>query len=343
MGKSGKRQSVHMSPKAIASCLQHLPLMSFRKDAFVKYDNLNFKRAPSWSAMVPYVGTLGALLTETNGLCIKQIAMLNGIQEFAKDLDISEQNIEKASYSLCCMISQMANLKTRNRVVPRHWRQKFQSLFDKIQLPDPNEDDASDACPMALEDDEAEAIEILSSQEVDMNLFQSDDPELSALLAAGAPDAACEPHAPRPPPHKRIRPKRSDSSIPQPPAIDIGSFQVGELAGMMAAQESEDQLDPRAFATLNTNIKKQAKAKKQGKVKEGNGETSGKGKSAKSGKEQKSDEVGAKSSKLKLAHSKAYHQTLCRCLKAGMQRDEAKEQARTAAQHKVAELKALTT
>ena len=100
------------------------------------------------------------------------------------------QKLEKGIYKLRAMISQMANHKTKGRLVPKQFRCRIDALFAMVRRTD--EHKASEEIT-GESDDEAEVLEvpkveedvelIQSSQDVDKDaLFDTPDPALRALL-----------------------------------------------------------------------------------------------------------------------------------------------------------------
>jgi hypothetical protein len=337
----GKRTACHLDPPIVMGCLANLPPLAFKAKQFIPYENLNMKRAPSWGAMEPYVATLKAVLDASGGRQILQAAMMNGTVQFVKKegLELSTELCERASYAIRCMISQMANHKQKERSVPRSWCKVFQSLMDRIilDLGDDDDDDNStinDIEPDG-EDKEMKIMAVRAAPDLDdvLSVASSWDQDTSALFCSSDPDlqALLEPEmAPATTPRRcRLTGKTTDPAVLPPASRKLGSFASEEIAALMDTGEA---LDPAAFKLLNAEKKKETAEKsdhanraKRARLASKTGDTKNK--------------TAAKSSFMKLEHSKTYHREFKYCTKnLGLSIDVAKQRARTAAKKRTEEI-----
>ena len=74
----GKRRAVSLPEAVVAQCLQKLPMAAMQKNTIIEYGNTNFKRAPTWCELPPYVATLRLLLDRSKGKQVKQVSMIAG-------------------------------------------------------------------------------------------------------------------------------------------------------------------------------------------------------------------------------------------------------------------------
>jgi hypothetical protein len=339
---------------------------ALKKGNFIAYSNLNMKRAPTWSEMAPFADTLRELLDKSNGKQVLQTSMVAGVVSLNEvdGLGLLPEKMEKGSYALRCMISQMANHKQKGRGVPRPARQAFETIFEKLAMNDDgDESEVDDEKPhepklQQLEDEESEVhcesmassdqdlVSVASSQEMDAhmdNLFNSDDPELNMLLNPEPQTSGAKPLVPRCRFWTKTKCPEAATTTKCPEAVtktkcpeaepkQFGTFSAAELAALVG---DEPPLDPRAFAKLNQNMKAEralAKSKAR-KPRQPNTAKKGEGENEPSGEK--------KSSKLKLEHSRSYHKEFKYCTKTlGLTPEAAKLRAQSAAKARTAELRA---
>ena len=74
---------------------------------------------------------------------MNQASLLLAVQAYAAKHapGITRDQLERGTYALRCMISQLANHKQRRRPVPKEWQPTFQTIAEKIQTSEKNQID----------------------------------------------------------------------------------------------------------------------------------------------------------------------------------------------------------
>jgi hypothetical protein len=270
------------SPLSVEACVAGLKLIP-QGQHLVKYSKWkNFKLIPGWDEIAKYALCLSSIIGATGGFVCHQSALIKGVASFSADngLGLSPNDIEECAYALRSMISQIANHKMHQKLVPRAHQAKFQHIYDKIIIPDVHtcdqEDNDDAAQDDAAQDDAAEdsdhaiasSIEAVESS-TDMEsaeLFHSNDPELNNLLqgtgtGTGAPQVNGSPEG---------TVALQGTGAPQgKSANNIGGIAINTLVEL-SADASTQPVSPAAWAALQAAKKKEA-ADTKAPAKEGKG------------------------------------------------------------------------
>ena len=333
---------VHVPNGGILKCLALLPVSVITKNSFLEYPKMHMKLVPAWEKMVPFTECPNELLNQSGGRQVLHSSMMPAVVKFASDLELAFTNdkIEKGGYALRVMISQVRNMRTADREIPKRWQPKFQFLVDKMvydegadgeEGEESEEDENGVAIISVLMDDPNEVEVIQSSPDVDEEaLWYSSDPELQALLAqssAGSGSAM---------PTKRRCTKKTRDQERSAPAL--GSiFSVSELSALV----DDVDLDPKEFAALNK-AKKQLEAEKGKKPKPANANALPRNLPMlalnKIIKKPANANALPKSSLLHRCYSGAYHKEKRAYIRVGLDRTEALRRARLAGQKATEEL-----
>ena len=134
-GSPNRRFTVDVPSDDLLSAWDLSPHTTSTKD-IVKYSDHDFKHAPKYREMKPYVKCLDKLLKLTGGVRINQVCCRKGFEEWARnrELHFDSSACERAAYAIRAMISQMANQKRSGREVPRESRGSFTALQSSIQV-----------------------------------------------------------------------------------------------------------------------------------------------------------------------------------------------------------------
>ena len=334
---------VHVPNDGILKCLALLPVSVIKKNSFLEYPKMHMKLVPAWEKMVPFTECLSELLNQSGGRQVLHSSMMPAVVKFASDLELAFTNdkIEKGGYALRVMISQLRNMRTADREIPKRWQPKFQFLVDKMvydegedgeEGEESEEDENGVAIISVLMDDPNEVEVIQSSPDVDEEaLWYSSDPELQALLAqssAGSGSAM---------PTKRRCTKKTRDQERSAPALG-STFSVWELSALVS---DDVDLDPKEFAALNK-AKKQLEAEKGKKPKPANANALPRNLPMlalnKIIKKPANANALPKTSLLHRCYSRAYHKEKDAYIKLGLDRTEALRRARLAGQKATEEL-----
>ena len=121
--------------------------------------------------MLPYTKALQEILSASDVHRVTQASMQAGAEKWNESYNVEPQKLEKGIYTLRAMISQMANHKTKGRLVPRQFRGRIDALFAMVRRTD--EHKASDEEMVTDEsNEEAEVLEV-PKVEVDVELIRS--------------------------------------------------------------------------------------------------------------------------------------------------------------------------
>jgi len=211
-------------------------------------------------------------------------------------------------------------LKARGRAIPSMWRQKYQTLFDKLEADDGDDEGPTGSTIAPVSDPAGSAMEIASDPEtVDSSdsshdrakLFSSDNPALQTLLQ----------------PLRRVYGKSQRPEFPKPAGTKAKKMDIDDIERVAGNETAE--LLPKDWAKLNKGLKAVSmKAPKNSTQDDG---------------KKSADTPGriAFTTFLKREHSKVYHKTCVNHVKAGLDVSIAKKLATAAARAKASELKAL--
>ena len=111
-----QRLSVGLDTDDIVNAFEKIGVKTLKGGKLVSYSEVNFKKAPRWGEMKPYLDTVNSLLTKSNGRNVKQTSMVEGAKAFKikNDLKFTDEDLERASYALRAMISQLANHQNKD-------------------------------------------------------------------------------------------------------------------------------------------------------------------------------------------------------------------------------------
>eukprot|EP00959_Pyramimonas_sp_CCMP1952_P456474 9473220-Pyramimonas_sp.AAC.1 len=344
MAKKTRRQSVDLQEDEYLDILSLLPVTAIKKDAFIPYTSFNFKGAVKWEAANSFRPALTLLLQKSGGANVNQASFCKAAKKFNRDkgLGIDDAHLEKGILLFRAIVSQMRNMVSKERQVPRQWRKEFALLLGLVKKPE---------CETAAIADDADQdlvvlgtpprvpapyVEIPSeSEDIDNDQLRATaNPELKAILDA-AFDAGGTPTTEK---KKRIGTKSHDPAW----ALEVGGVPLAEVKSLV--EPPSQAVAPSAFAALNKDMKtskltkamkctKNSKPMKAMKVM----------KASKRKDPKKTMHKPAKWDKVPFAvwrkrlHSTAYHTEKNRCLKMGMSKEEACNRAGISGRAKIQE------
>eukprot|EP00959_Pyramimonas_sp_CCMP1952_P429409 8993296-Pyramimonas_sp.AAC.1 len=122
---STRRPSCDLTPAQYCDILNILPITATKHGSqFILYPSVNGKGAVKWECANPHRRAITMLLQQSGGVNVNQISFFKAAMKFNQDkhLGLSDDQVEKGVYRLRVIVSQMCNMVSKSRAVPRPWR-----------------------------------------------------------------------------------------------------------------------------------------------------------------------------------------------------------------------------
>ena len=273
---SNRRGSLDLSQEQVLDCFALLPVTARSKTAFVPYSDINFKHSPKWDEAKQYVPCLARVLQFSGGLGVNQVSMVAGSKEWAAKLDISTEALEAGVYRLRAMLSQLSNMKSKNRAPPNKMAKLFEPLLAMIAH-EPAKKEIAEPANLPLHDDDLQIVPVVpepvpvlviddDDDDDDDNddraggdelskglsdLFESEDPELKRLLQPVKRRVSVKSSAPA---FGSSKPSDGRNSL-----AEIEAF----LDKALQDQPAKDPITPARWRNLSVKLKKKEVKPKQ--------------------------------------------------------------------------------
>ena len=274
-----RRPNVDLTERQYLDALDMVPFAGKTGD-MIKYTFTKFKNAPKWAAMAPYRRVLDCLVTHSGGACVNQKSFLAAARKNNEIWGHTESELEIAVYRIRAMLCQMANHKSKDRVVPMVHRSKFQTIFDKLVVfkgngskangihngaapgddddhDDDDDDDDDIMCLGTLAKKEPDVVVIDEGDTpVDLQLvvratLTDADPALQVLLDSKIPRRRCT---------RKQNPIFAGFEACSAVCTQIAGLDIAALQDL-AKPSGTSVVSPQAYRTMNADLKKQGKNK----------------------------------------------------------------------------------
>ena len=238
------------------------------------------KAAVKWEAANRYRAALALLLQKSKGLNVNQVTFYAAALRFNSQhgLDIDANEVELGVYRFRAIVSQLGNMKTKGRKVPRQWLKEFGMIMDMVAKDEAdNVGDKEKALAENVRNEEKALATIDSDDDVvfmgapapkltplvDLDgddgidtdsLRFSANPELQQILHKAFEDEAADTVVRG----KRLTTKSRDPSF----STAVGGMALDDIKELVALPAKS--VGPASFATLNRDLKKKKNYKGQG-------------------------------------------------------------------------------